>query len=126
MHTFVSRCSEKISGSQYQWVRIPADKIPRMKSHGRNTAVQNTAGHNTSGKIPVVIIPYWTKYLIGQNTALDKIPHWTKYRTGQNTTHDLHYALQFHRLRSQCQTRSTFMHLNQAQQSKSTLNLGVL
>ena len=57
---------------------MPADKIPRTKYRGQNTAVQNTAGHNTSAKIPVVIIPYWTKYHTGQNTALDKIPHWTK------------------------------------------------
>ena len=66
----------------------------------------------------IAIITYWTKYLTGQNTILDKIPYRTKYRTGQNTAHDLHYALQFHRLQSQCQIRATFMHLNQAPQSK--------
>ena len=77
INRFRRGCSDKIPGSKYQWVRIPADKIPRTKYRGQNTAVQNTAGHNTSVKIPVVIIPYWTKYHTGQNTILDKIPYWT-------------------------------------------------
>ena len=59
------RCSDKIPGSKYQWVRMPADKIPRSKYRGQNTAVPNTAGHNTSAKIPVVIIQHWTKYHTG-------------------------------------------------------------
>mgnify|MGYP001791781242 FL=1 len=51
--------------------------MPLSKYHGQNTVVQNTEVYNTGVKIPVVIIPYWTKYHAGQNTALDKIPHWT-------------------------------------------------
>ena len=85
----LDRCSDKIPGSKYQWVKIPADKIPLSKYCGQNTAVQNTAGHNTGVKIPVVIIPYWTKYHTGHNTILDKIPCSTKYRTGQNTALDI-------------------------------------
>ena len=64
--------------------------MPLSKYRGQNTVVQNTEVYNTGVKMPVVIIPYWTKYHTGQNTMLDKIPRWTKYHIGHNAAHAMH------------------------------------
>ena len=102
------------SVTKYQGQNTNGSEYRRTKYRRQNTTVKLP-----QYRIPQVIIPVskyqGLQYHTGQNTVLVKIPYWTKYRTGQTTALDkiphmiyiYMYELQFHKLQSQCQTRTT-------------------